>query len=262
LLRALRRVDTDGMRQFATFGAVVGVLFVVLDAAAGGDDVPAITKASAAAKPSTVHVECSRTQTINGRKRSHCSFVETDIQEPKPIAEIDKELVALDETIKKGGGDALLVKGCKEMATAASEHPLPALPAGDPSRSLQDALQQACLAKSVPQFRQAFADYFHNVLAHTCGVRVSTWEDDFDQVDANTWSANSGPVGLCKVSSISTLWRDQATTLLWNYKDVQTFAPGSTGGPLCAPLAGTTEIREFLWRNGRIRDLGCRFFDL
>jgi hypothetical protein len=116
--------------------------------------------------------------------------------------------------------------------------------------------------RASPSSRQAFADYFHNVQAHTCKVRVSTWEDDFDQLDANTWSANSGPTGLCRVSSVSTLWREPATPSLWNYKDVQTFAPGTTGGPLCAPLSGKTEIREFLWRNLRVRDLGCRFFDI
>jgi len=254
----MQPADTVRMRRVAAFGVFVGLFFVVLDASASGTAPPRISEASEAAKPNRVSAECSQPQTVNGKLRTHCTFVETTLSGPPSPAAIDQDLAELDAEIAKKGL-AVLTEPCKGIAEATAAHRLPA--AGSLEEPFAKAMQQVCATRSVTQFRQAVADTMHQVAAHTCKVGVSTWSEDFDQVDANTWIASPGPVGTCNVSRVLTLWSDPKTPFLWNYKEVETVAPSVDPG--CIRLgAGKTEITEFLWTNVRARDVGCRFFNM
>lgn len=246
--------------RVVTVSAVVGGLLVVLNAGAGGTVTapPAISQASDAIKPDRISVDCSWPQSVSGKLRTHCTMVETSLSAPPPSAEIDQQLSALDAEIAKKGV-AVLGEPCKGLAEGTADHRLPA--PGSLEEPFGKAMLQVCSTKNLSQFRQAMADYMHQITAQTCKLGVSTWTADFDQKDANTWIATPGPVGICNVSRVLTVWSDPKTPLMWNYREVETAPPSPD--PACARLgAGKTEIREFLWRNVRARDVGCRFFDL
>jgi hypothetical protein len=247
------------MRGVALFGAVVGMLLVVLDAGAGGaPSAPRIDEASEASKASRLSSDCSQPQAVGGKWHTHCTFIETSVSPPPSSVEIDRDLAELDADIAKRGA-AVLTEPCKGIAQATADHRLPA--PGTLEEPFAKAMQQVCTSKSVSQYRQAIAESMHQVAAHTCKVSTGTWAVDFDQLDANTWIGNPGPVGTCNVSRVTTLWSDPKLPFLWNYKEVETVAPSTDPG--CVRMgAGNTVITEFLWTNVRTRDLGCRFLKM
>lgn len=82
-------------------------------------------------------------------------------------------------------------------------------------------------------------------------------EADFERADANAWISTEGPVGICHVTTVQTIWR-ASTTEPWNDRMVSTAPEARKGDQPCSRMAGTL-VEEYTWRNVRRRDLGCRY---
>jgi len=93
----------------------------------------------------------------------------------------------MEASLKKPGAAAEFAKACTEVASPQASA------AEEPQRSLYSALRRACAARNPGQHVQAYADSLRQVEGRTCKLRQATWEDDFDQVDANTWISQQGP---------------------------------------------------------------------
>jgi hypothetical protein len=235
---------------------------------------------SAAADAEKVSVDCGRSppRTVNGRLHVRCSIATTRIERRQ------KDLVSAELEIGDlpAHGAQAFAEACVYLAGR------PMRPQSDPatyclgesrcwSGSLSARLDtartqqtegqkaflagvvQACGAKDKEQFVQAYVTYLRQVEEHTCRLSVSSQTADFEKVDANTWVASPSP-SVCGETVFWTLWRIPGGGLMWNYKSVDTYPASLTG--LCAQFAGKTEVHEYVVTNQRVRDLGCRYFDI
>jgi hypothetical protein len=240
---------------------------------------------SSAAEPTSVSVDCGRAQPrmVNGRPRVRCTVTTTTVVR-KDANPVESEISDLLDH-----GTAAFTEGCAYLAGTLSYATMihavnPASYCLGESRCWSGALAvrldaarsqqiegqrvfltnalQACQAKDKDRFVQAYIAYLRQVEEHTCSVSASSESVDFEKVDANIWVASPSP-SVCGETRALTLWRNpprNAYSEPWNYKDVSTYPPSGTG--FCASSAGKTMVDEFLVVNHRLRDLGCRYFDL
>jgi hypothetical protein len=256
------RFGRSGLQRLSAVATIAGLTLGVPNAsAAGADDVPLIAADATADKAHAVVIQCSRLQSVDGRRRIHCDISWTSILPPRPSVDIEKEITDFSAEMAKPRGGKVgsgFTKFCLDLATPQSA----AWGVEEPEKSYIASVRQACATKSLEQFRQAYADNLRRSDGQTCKVWTGHGTDDFDQVDANTWVSQAAPAGVCNVSAVSTLWRDAAEPVFWNYKLVQTSAPSAE--PLCVAWNGKTTDEEYTWKGNKVRDLahelGCRYF--
>jgi hypothetical protein len=131
-------------------------------------------------------------------------------------------------------------------------------------RAFLAGVVQACQARDKERFVRTYITFLREVEERTCRLEAWGETDDFEKVDVDTWVARPPPHA-CGETLVVTLFRAPGSRLAWNYKYTETYpAPPPPGAPAmaCASMAGKTYAHEFLWSNRRLREPGCRYFEL
>jgi hypothetical protein len=244
------------MRSVVVTGAILLGGALSSEASGGDADYPIGAIISEASEPGSTQITCSPLETAD-RPRIHCSFVQNLIELPKAGAEVEKEIAEAEALARNHPAEALKNLCGTSPPTQATVQEIESSPDG-PERTFNQATVAACRAANFSRALQAYSDFKRQVVAHTCGLIQTTWEANFQRVDANTWVAILAAAGACHVSYVDTLWKEQGQPLLWNYRQVST-QPDAKKDTFCALSAGT-HVYEYSWKNMRTRDLGCRYF--
>lgn len=214
----------------------------------GGEKAPGLFVASMSNDLARISVECDApTRAASGRAAIKCRFKMLNITPPRPREDLSKNLDAMRADILRGGKSGL-IRACAEAMQYDG--------GGVEEQVMVGPVRQACASGDLNAYADAFIGGVRAEESEVCDVLLTDWEDEYEQVDQNTWVANKGPEGICRSSSNMTIWRQDARPLsLWNYKQV-TSTPPNAKGPFCNP---GTVVAEYSSLGIRPRVLPCRF---
>jgi hypothetical protein len=197
-------------------------------------------------QPARVSVDCGApTRTGTGRASLRCHFNMVSVSPPRHSADEEKSLAALRATIVRRGAE-VLAQACPDLAKYDG--------GGVEEIVMTGPMRKACAAKDVNAYADAFVSGTRELETDVCDTFLNDWEDEYEQIDANTWIANKGPEGICRASSNMTIWRADSHAP-WSYKQVMSTPPNATG-PFCQP--GTIVV-DYAGGQSRPRSLPCKY---
>lgn len=237
--------------------------------------------ASEAGPLSNVNVDCGHapSRNVNGRLHVRCRVVTTTI-EHADVAPIEEEISTLDVVPTMGA------KAFDEACNYIAGKPL--RPESDPNGyHFESKIWSRVLAIRLDEARRQTTEGQRPFLAGVVQACQSegqgTVPGHIRDFHARCRGANlpsgelelrggfrkgrrrhvglEGTPGVCRESSVLTLFRAPGRGLWWNYRDVETY-PAPPPEPLCPSLAGKTEVHEYVHANRRLREPGCRYVDL
>jgi hypothetical protein len=233
---------------------------------------------SDASKLSTVSVDCGLTpaRTVNGRLHVRCTIATSTVvaEDATPIEDEIQDLQTMSGKALDEACSYLAGKPMRPESDPAGYHTSSKMWSNVLALRLEDARRdqteaqkallagviQACQSHDKDRFLQTYVTFLRQVAERTCHLQSGSDTEEFEKVDADTWVARPRP-SVCGESSVMTLFRAPGSGLRWNYKSVDAY-PTPAPAPLCTTLAGTTMVQEFRLSNQRLRDSGCRYFDL
>ena len=210
-------------------------------------DVPSLGSRRNVQGASVLSATCT---VLSGRKarRAQCDFSQAVLSRPdaaktaKNIAEIDAaDHNRLAEFLRK---------------TCSGKGP-PDPSGGNPAAEFEytKMLRNACTSGETEKLREALKWHEQEIEAKTCALDAVLFTEEFQQIDADTWTSASNSRGMCKVGALITLWRTPAELDLWSHKEVLSVPPSVASNPFCK-LRLTDEFSSMQ----TLRETGCAYF--
>lgn len=204
-----------------------------------------------------LHIECEplSTPAANGQPRIKCTFFQTSVRRPKTQAEVDAEVAAFEKKFRDEAQKqpAKVWADCSKGIGTEASRDVP-----DDVKAMLGAWKSACDKRDVAALARAFSSISGRA-TKTCKLETYSNKEVLTRLDANTWSANVGPRGLCNVSLMLTLWQDKTGAYLWNYKQIRNI-PETEHGPLCDRM-DRVSVSEWRWNGNKNRKLGCEYIE-
>lgn len=216
-------------------------------------DVPAMTATGSPTEKSVLTVEC--TQVLGAvPRRVSCKTAQAMITGPLEASGLAKKSAELDQLAKAKAHLAKVLAGMCTKKALADLNKGAAIP---DEQTFANKVKEACAKKDGSKLVDAMRWRLANVEAHECGLVALSYEEEFTQQDANTWTSTKTG-GLCGATTTGTLWRN-AGDRLWSYKQVRSVPPNADP-KVCGGL--TQSALEWRWDSRQTRELGCKYFSL
>lgn len=214
-------------------------------------DVPSMTAAGSPTEKSVLTVECTQVPGAAPRRVS-CKTTQAMITGPLASPELATKRADLDQLEKAKAHLAKVLAGMCTKRALSDLYKDAAIP---DEQTFVNKVKQACAKKDGSKLVDAMRWRLANVEAHECGLLALSYDVEFTQQDANTWTSTTTG-WLCGATAVGTLWRN-AGDRFWNYKQVRSVPPNADpricGGLTQAPV-------EWRWDTKRTRELGCKYF--